>query len=303
MNVKMNLEMASIENTRAREILDSRGNLTVEAEVILVGGTTGVAAVPSGASVGKHEAVELRDGDDKRYHRQCMLKAISHVNDDIAARVEGMSALEQAAVDSAGYEAGKECFIALDPAASNFYQDGKYVLRREGANMPTGDIIDYYAKLVSKYPIISIEDGLAEDDWAGWILLTARLGKEVQPVGDDIYVTNAERLERGIDEKPSNSVLIKPNQIGMLSETLAVVREAQKAEWTTIISHCSGETEDTTIADLAVAVDAPFIKSGAPCCSERPAKYNRLLRIELELGTQARYPGPEALHLEKKLWK
>jgi len=189
-----------------------------------------------------------------------------------------------AAIDFAGYKAGKDCSIALDPAASNFYQDGNYVLSQEGVTLTTIEMIDYYAKLVSGYPIISIEDGLAEDDWAGWMLLTAKLGKEVQLVGDDLYVTNAERLERGIREKASNSILIKPNQIGTLSETLTVIRKAQKAGWTTIISHRSGETEDTTIADLAVALDAPFIKSGAPCRSERLAKYNRLLRIEEELG-------------------
>jgi len=416
----MNLEMASIESIRARETLDSRGNPTIEAEVTLFDGTVGIASVPSGASVGKYEAVELRDGDSKRYHGLGVLKAVSHVNNDIAARIEGTSALEQAAIDQTlieldgtpnksrlganailavslavaraganflgiplyrylggtrarllpvpmlnilnggkhardstdfqefmvvplgatsfaqamqmaseiyhslyeilkdkglntnvgdeggfaprvssqkeaveiilaaidlpGYKAGKDCFIALDPAASSFYQDGNYVLSQEGVTLTTVEMIDYYARLVSGYPIISIEDGLAEDDWAGWMLLTAKLGKEVQLVGDDLYVTSAERLERGIREKASNSILIKPNQIGTLSETLTVIRKAQKAGWTTIISHRSGETEDTTIADLAVAVDAPFIKSGAPCRSERLAKYNRLLRIEEELG-------------------
>ena len=435
----MRLEMATIESVRGREILDSRGNPTIEAEVTLFNGTVGIASVPSGASVGKYEAVELRDGNSKRYHGLGVLKAVSHINNDIAARIEGMSALEQAAIDQtlieldgtanksrlganailavslavaraganflgiplyrylggakgrvlpvpmlnilnggkhardstdfqefmivplgatsfaqamqmaseiyhslyrilkdkglntnvgdeggfapqvssqkeavelilaaidfAGYKAGKDCSIALDPAASNFYQDGNYVLSQEGVTLTTIEMIDYYAKLVSGYPIISIEDGLAEDDWAGWMLLTAKLGKEVQLVGDDLYVTNAERLERGIREKASNSILIKPNQIGTLSETLTVIRKAQKAGWTTIISHRSGETEDTTIADLAVALDAPFIKSGAPCRSERLAKYNRLLRIEEELGAQTLYSGTEALHLERKSWK
>ena len=435
----MNLEMAIIESIRAREILDSRGNPTVEAEVALVDGTMGIASVPSGASTGKYEAVELRDGDKSRYGGFGVLQTIEHVTNDIAPAIMGMSALEQAvvdqtlieldsttnksrlganailavslavakaganylgiplyhylggtktrllpvpmlnilnggkhaqdstdfqefmvvplgatsfahamqmasevyhslyktledkglntnvgdeggfapqihsneravelilaAIDLAGYKAGKDCFIALDPAASSFYQDGKYILSREGITLPTVEMIDYYAKLASEYPIISIEDGLAEDDWAGWILLTARLGKEVQLVGDDLYVTNAERLERGIGEKASNSILIKPNQIGTLSETLTVIQKAQRVGWTTIISHRSGETEDTTIADLAVAVDAGFIKSGAPCRSERLAKYNRLLRIEEELGAAARYPGTEALHLERQPWK
>jgi enolase len=437
----MRLEMATIENIKAREILDSRGNPTIEVEVVLVDGTIGVASVPSGASTGKYEAVELRDGDNSRYNGFGVLKAISHVKNDIAPEIEGLSALEQAAIDQrlieldgtankshlganailgvslaaakaganflgiplycylggaeasllpvpmlnilnggkhalgstdfqefmivplgaanfskamqmssevyhslhkvlkdkglntnvgdeggfapqlsankeaielilaaidlAGYKAGEDVFIALDPAASSFYQNGKYVLSTEGITLTTGEMVDYYAKWVSSYPIISIEDGLAEDDWAGWLLLTAKLGREIQLVGDDLYVTNIERLERGIAEKASNSILIKPNQIGTLSETLGVIKRAQKARWTTVISHRSGETEDTTIADLAVAVDAGFIKSGAPCRSERLAKYNRLLRIEEELGAAARYPGKEALYnLEKlKSWK
>jgi len=435
----MHLEMATIESIRAREILDSRGKPTIEVEVLLVDGAVGTAAVPSGASTGKHEAVELRDGDKSRYDGFGVLKAVEHVNNAIASAIEGVPALEQAAIDQrlieidgtankshlganailgvslavakagahflgiplyrylggveanllpvpmlnilnggkhalgstdfqefmivplgattfaqaiqmsseiyhslykvlkdkglntnvgdeggfaprvssqkeaielilaaidlAGYKAGKDCFIALDPAASSFFQDGKYVLSREGITLSTGEMIDYYAKLVSEYPIISIEDGLAEDDWAGWMLLTAKLGKEVQLVGDDLYVTNMKRLERGIKEKASNSILIKPNQIGTLSETVSVIQKAQKVGWTTIISHRSGETEDTTIADLAVAEDAGLIKSGAPCRSERLAKYNRLLRIEEELGAEARYPGQQAMHLEGKLWR
>jgi len=439
--VKMHLEMASIEDVNAREILDSRGNPTVEVEVALVDGSVGVASVPSEASTGKHEAVELRDGDKSRYGGLGVLKAVSHVNDDIAPEIIGMSALEQAAIDHklieldgtanksrlganailgvslalakagasflglplhrylggakanllpvpmlnilnggkhalgstdfqefmvvpvgaadfaqamqmsseiyhclhkvlkgkglntnvgdeggfapqlssnkeavelilaaielAGHKAGEDCFVALDPAASSFYQDGKYVLAKEGITFSSVEMVGYYANLVSNYPIISIEDGLAEDDWTGWLLLTAKLGKEVQLVGDDLYVTNIERLERGIVEKASNSILIKPNQIGTLSETLAVVKRAQRTGWTTIISHRSGETEDTTIADLSVAVDAGFIKAGAPCRSERLAKYNRLLRIEEELGDSARYAGKEAFYnLEKiKSWK
>lgn len=424
--------MASIESIKAREILDSRGNPTVGVEVVLVDGTTGVAAVPSGASTGKYEAVELRDGDNNRYGGLGVLRAVEHVNTEIAAAIAGMSVLEQAAIDQrlikldgtankarlganailgvslaaakaganfldiplyrylggaeasllpvpmlnilnggkhalgatdfqefmivpmgadifaramqmgsevyhclhkvikgkglntnvgdeggfapqlssnkdalelilsaidlAGYKAGQDLFIALDPAASTFYQDGKYVLSQEGVTLSSTEMVDYYVKLVSDYPIISIEDGLDEDDWAGWVLLTAQLGKRIQFVGDDLYATNIQRLEKGIAQKASNSILIKPNQIGTLSETLTVIRRAQQAGWTTIISHRSGETEDTTIADLAVASNAGFIKAGAPCRSERLAKYNRLLRIEEELGGAARYPGRRALY-------
>jgi len=425
-------EMASIKSIKAREILDSRGNPTIEVEVVLVDGTAGVASVPSGASTGKYEAVELRDGDKSRYGGLGVLKAREHVNTEIASTIVGMSALEQAAIDQrlieldgtankarlganallatslavakagasiqgvplyrylgrtrakqlpvpmlnilnggkhasdsidfqefmivpvgaanfhkamqissevyhslrkvledkrlstnvgdeggfalrlpankdalelilaaidrAGYKAGQDLFIALDPAASTFYQDGKYVLSREGVTLSSTEMIDYYVKLVSDYPVISIEDGLAEDDWTSWSLLTARLGKQIQIVGDDLYATNMKRLEKGIAQKTSNSILIKPNQIGTLSETLAVIKRAQQAGWTTIISHRSGETEDTTIADLAVASNAGFIKSGAPCRSERLAKYNRLLKIEEELGKAAQYPGKRALY-------
>jgi enolase len=428
----MPLEMASIESVKAREILDSRGNPTIEVEVVLVNGTAGVTSVPSGASTGKYEAVELRDSDKSRYGGLGVLKAIKHVNSEIASAIAGMSALEQAAIDQrlieldgtankarlganallgtslavakagasfrsvplyrylgearakllpvpmlnilnggkhargstdfqefmimpvgaanfnkalqissevyhslrkvledkglntnvgdeggfapqlpsnkdalelilaaidmAGYKAGQDLFIALDPAASTFYQHGKYVLSREGVTLSSSEMIDYYVKLTSDYPVISIEDGLAEDDWANWSLLTARLGKQIQFVGDDLYATNIERLEKGIAQKASNSILIKPNQIGTLSETLAVIKRAQQAGWTTIISHRSGETEDTTIADLAVASNAGFIKAGAPCRSERLAKYNRLLRIEEELRETAQYPGKKALY-------
>ncbi len=426
------MEMASIKSVKAREILDSRGNPTVEAEVVLVDGNTGVAAVPSGASTGKYEAVELRDGDKNRYGGLGVLKAIEHINTEIASAIVGMSPLEQAAIDQrlieldgtankarlganallatslavakagasfqgvplyhylggagakqlpvpmlnilnggkhasnsvdfqefmivpvgaanfhkalqmssevyhslrkvledkelntnvgdeggfapqlpsnkdalelilaaidrAGYKAGGDLFIALDPASSTFYHDEKYVLSREGVTLSPTQMIDYYVKLVSDYPVISIEDGLAEDDWANWSLLTAQLGKQIQLVGDDLYVTNMKRLEKGIAQKASNSILIKPNQIGTLSETLAVIKRAQQAGWTTIISHRSGETEDTTIADLAVASNAGFIKAGAPCRSERLAKYNRLLRIEEELGKAAQYAGKKALY-------
>jgi enolase len=428
----MRSKMATIKNVKAREILDSRGNPTLEVEVVLADGTKGVAAVPSGASTGKYEAVELRDGDKRRYGGLGVLKAIEHVNTEIASAIVGMSSLEQAAIDQqlieldgtankarlganailgtslavakagasfrgislyrylggarakqlpvpmlnilnggkhasssvdfqefmtvpvgaadfhqamqvssevyhslrkvledkrlntnvgdeggfapglssnkdalelimaaidrAGYKAGQDLFIALDPAASTFYQHKKYVLSREGVTLGSKEMIDYYVKLISDYPVISIEDGLAEDDWASWSLLTARLGKQIQLVGDDLYATNMKRLEKGIAQKASNSILIKPNQIGTLSETLAVIKRAQQTGWTTIISHRSGETEDTTIADLAVASNAGFIKAGAPCRSERLVKYNRLLRIEEELGEAAHYPGKKVLY-------
>jgi len=423
---------ASIKSVIAREILDSRGNPTVEVQVLLTDDSTGIAAVPSGASTGKHEAVELRDGDKSRYGGLGVLKAVEHINGEIASAMAGMSALEQeaidqhlikldgtanksrlganailatslavakagasfrgvplyrylggakanllpvpmlnilnggkhargstdfqefmimpvgavnfkqamqissevyhalhrvledkglntnvgdeggfapqlpanrdalelilTAIDKAGYKAGRDVFIALDPAASALYQAGKYVLSHEGITLSSSEMIDYYVKLVSDYPVISIEDGLAEDDWAGWSLLTAKLGKQAQLVGDDLYATNIARLEKGISQKASNSILIKVNQIGTLSETLSVIKRAQKAVWTTIISHRSGETEDTTIADLAVASNAGLIKAGAPCRSERLAKYNRLLRIEKDLGKAAQYPGKKALY-------
>jgi enolase len=425
-------EVGSIKTVRAREILDSRGNPTIEAEAVLANGAAGIAAVPSGASTGKHEAVELRDGDRSRYGGLGVLKAVNHVNTEIASAIAGMSALDQAAVDqrlieldgtvnkarlganailaaslavakvaanfrkvplyrylaetkaeqlpvpmlnilnggkhasnsvdfqefmivpvgaasfhkamqmssevyhslrkvlgdkglstnvgdeggfapqlpankdaldlilaaidSAGYKAGPDLSIALDPAASTFYQDGEYVLSREGVTLSPAEMVDYYAELVSDYPVISIEDGLAEDDWSSWSLLTARLGKRIQLVGDDLYVTNIKRLEEGIAQNASNSILIKLNQIGTLSETLEVIKRARRAGWTTIISHRSGETEDTTIADLAVASNSKFIKSGAPCRSERLAKYNRLLKIEEELGRAAQYWGKRVLY-------
>lgn len=437
----MNVEMGSIESVKAREIIDSRGNPTVEVEVVLVDGSAGMASVPSGASTGKYEAVELRDGDKNRYGGLGVLRAVDNVNRGIAPELVGMSVLDQAAIDGrlieldgtanksrlganailgvslavakagadflglplyrylggaranvlpvpmlnvvnggkhapdstdfqefmivpagaddfrramqmssevyhylhkvlqerglntgvgdeggfapvlshnreavelilaaidlAGYKAGRDLFLALDPAASTFYQDGKYVLSREGRSLTSGEMVDFYAKWVSEYPIISIEDGLAEDDWTGWALLVAKLGAKTQLVGDDLYVTNIERLERGIAENCSSSILIKLNQIGTLSETMGVIKRAQRAGWTTVVSHRSGETEDTAIADLAVAVDAEFIKAGAPCRSERLAKYNRLLRIEEELGDGAGYSGMGALRsLEKpKIWK
>jgi enolase len=427
--------MADISTVRAREILDSRGNPTLEVEVGLADGTIGRAAVPSGASTGQHEAVELRDGDQSRYNGRGVLRAIANVNQDIAAAITGMPATDQAviddklikldntanksrlganailgaslavahaaaisqgvplyrylntdaillpvpmlnilnggrhaadstdfqefmvvpsgassfhhalqmsseiyqslkkvlsdrglntnvgdeggfaptltsnkqaleavlsAIDKAGYQPGKDCFIALDPAASEFYQDGKYVLSREGTTLSSEEMANYYTRWAAGYPIISIEDGMAEDDWTGWQLLTERLGSKVQLVGDDLYVTNVDRLSQGIGLKASNSILIKPNQIGTLTETIAAVRMAQQAGWTAVISHRSGETEDTTIADLAVGLNTGQIKAGAPCRSERNAKYNRLLKIEDELGQSARFAGIAAFKNLKK---
>ena len=424
--------MSTIKGIRGRQILDSRGNPTVEVEVELADGAVGVAAVPSGASTGSHEAVELRDGDPSQFQGKSVLKAIANIEEKIAPAVSGMSALDQAAVDKrmieldgtpnksklganailgvslavahaaansqgmplyrylggedahvlpvpmmnilnggrhaedsvdlqefmvmpvgassfaqalqmgaevyqslkkvlkargantsvgdeggfapslatnreavevimaaieeAGYRAGEQCFIALDPASSEFYDNGRYILAKEGVSFTSAEMVDYYSELVSAYPIISIEDGMAEDDWEGWRLLNDKLGSKIQIVGDDLYTTNRERLSRGIAEQSSNSILIKLNQIGTLTETLAVIEMAKKAGWTSVISHRSGETEDVTISDLAVAMNTGQIKSGAPCRSERVAKYNRLLRIEEELSDKARYAGKEAFH-------
>ncbi|MFH1485393.1 MAG: phosphopyruvate hydratase [Chloroflexota bacterium] len=426
----------TIERIRAREILDSRGNPTVEVEVLLQDGSTGRAAVPSGASTGAHEAVELRDGDKKRFGGKGVLKAVANVNKELGAALKGMSATDQeavdrkmialdgtpnksrlganailgvslavahaaaskkkiplyrylggqdartlpvpmmnilnggkhaenstdfqefmimpvgahsfahalqmgaeiyhalrkvlkdkglntnvgdeggfapslpsnqdaleailAAIDSAGYKAGDDCFIALDLAATELYQDTWYALEREGVTMTPIEMTDYLGRWVYAYPIISIEDGMAEDDWEGWRLLMDKVGNKAQIVGDDLYVTNTERIARGIREGTTNSVLIKLNQIGTLTETLAAIKMAKDAGWTAVVSHRSGETEDTTIADLVVAVNGGQIKTGAPCRSERVAKYNRLLRIEEELGTKAKYAGMGAFWNLKK---
>jgi len=415
-----------IREVSAREILDSRGNPTVEATVILSDGSSGTAAVPSGASTGKYEALELRDGGP-RYKGQGVTKAVNNVNTTIASACKNVSPFDQAALDNkliqldgtdnksklganailgvsmasaraaassqcmplyqylnrrdkyimpvpmlnilnggkhaedstdfqefmivpagaknfseslrmgaeiyhslkkaikdkglntnvgdeggfapsvpsnreavelilaamdiAGYKAGKDCFIALDVASSSFYENGKYVLAREGITLNSSELIDYYAKWVSQYPIISIEDGLDEDDWESWKLLKLKLGKKVQLVGDDLYTTNVTRLKKGIDMDASNSILIKLNQIGTLTETLEAIDMARKANWTTIVSHRSGETEDSFIADLAVSVNAGMIKTGAPCRSERVVKYNRLLYIEQELKDKAVFAG------------
>jgi enolase len=419
-----------IESIKARQILDSRGNPTIETTVILTDGSAGIAAVPSGASTGKYEAVELRDGDKKKYNGLGVLKAVEHVSKTIASACKGMSPFDQkaidmkmialdgtpnkanlganailgvsmataraaaksrnislysylndskkylmpvpmmnilnggkhasdstdfqefmvlpvgassfteglrmgaeiyhalkkvikdkklntnvgdeggfapslksnaaalelilAAIDIAGYKAGKDCFLGLDAAASSFYNNGKYMLAREGKALSGKEMVDYYVNWAVSYPIITMEDGLDEDDWESWTLLNSRLGDKVQLVGDDLYTTNVNRLKRGIEEKASNSILIKVNQIGTLTETMDAIEMARKAKWTTVISHRSGETEDTFIADLAVSSSSGQIKTGAPCRSERVAKYNRLLEIELELGSGAYYPGRAA---------
>jgi enolase len=198
------------------------------------------------------------------------------------------------AIEKAGYRPGKDCFIALDPAASEFYRDGKYILTRESTSLSSQEMVDYYVNWAASYPIISIEDGMAEDDWDGWQLLTQKLGSKIQLVGDDLYVTNVNRLNQGISLKASNSILIKLNQIGTLTETIMAIDRAREAGWTAIVSHRSGETEDTTIADLAVGLGTGQIKTGAPCRSERTAKYNRLLEIEEELGKSAHFAGRAA---------
>jgi enolase len=423
--------MFEIELVMGREMLDSRGNPTVEAEVVLMGGATARALVPSGASTGSREALELRDGDDRRFGGKGVLKAVEHVNGPLADAVEGLDARDQAAVDlamlevdgtpnktvmganailavslavakaaaeqsglplyqylggcgarilpvpqmnilnggvhadnsvdfqefmiapvgfesfaealragaevfhtlkgvlkarglstavgdeggfapdlpsnraaleliveaieKAGYTPGEQVALAMDPAASEFFADGRYNLTGEGrTGLSSGDMVAVYEELVNDFPIISIEDGLAEGDWDGWKLLTQRLGDRIQLVGDDIFVTNPEIIARGIAEGVANSVLIKLNQIGSLTETLEAINLAHHAGYTTVISHRSGETEDTTIADLAVAMGTGQIKTGSACRSERIAKYNQLLRIEEELEQGARYLGRRA---------
>jgi enolase len=425
--------MSAILDIVAREILDSRGNPTVEVEVTLESGFGGRAAIPSGASTGEHEAVELRDGDQDRYLGKGVQKAVANVNERIAPELIGMDVLDQMAVDQvlidldgtsnksalganailgvslacakaaaaylslplyrylggvyahqlpvpmmnilnggkhadnnvdlqefmvvpvgapsfrealrmgtevfhhlkailkkkeyntavgdeggfapnlrsneealvvildaikqAGYAPGDEMAIALDPAGSEFYQGGTYILQAEKKKeRNASEMVAFYEDLVGRYPILSIEDGLAEDDWEGWRELTARLGGRVQIVGDDLFVTNRERLARGIKEGVANSILIKLNQIGTLTETLAAIEMAKKAGYTAVISHRSGETEDTTIADVAVATNVGQIKTGSASRTDRVAKYNQLLRIEEELGDQGIFPGKEAFY-------
>ncbi len=421
------MSSSAVRSVRAREILDSRGNPTVEVDVVLKSGATGTAKVPSGASTGVHEALELRDGDKARYGGKGVLQAVANVNETIARRVAGMPANDQRAIDqalidldgttnksqlganatlgvslavahaaaanagvplyrylggedahllplplfnilnggkhaegstdfqefmvapvgaptfaealrmgsevyhslfrllhdrglpttvgdeggfapplprndaaielileaieNAGYRPGDDVAIALDPATSELEMDGHYVLAREGRTLTPEELAGLWEEWCGRYPIISIEDGMAQEDWSGWRLLTERVGSSVQLVGDDIFVTNVDRIRRGVREKAANSVLIKLNQIGTLTETLAAIAEARKAGWACVISHRSGETEDTTIADLVVATGTGKIKTGAPARSDRTAKYNRLLRIEEELGERARYAG------------
>ncbi len=420
--------MSTIIEVHGREIIDSRGNPTVEAEVVLSSGATGRAAVPSGASTGEHEAVELRDGDAKRYLGKGVLEAVRNVNEVVGPRLEGMAAEDQVSIDlemldmdgtpnkshlganamlavslavaraaaqdaglplyrylggplarvlpvpmmnilnggahasnnvdaqefmvvpigadtfgeglrmgvevfhalkkvltkmklstavgdeggfapmlpsneaaldvvmeaiqAAGYEPGRDLAIALDVAASELFQDGEYVFKKgDGSRRPASGMVDLYAAWVDRYPIVSIEDGLAEDDWDGWKLLTERLGDRCQLVGDDLFVTNVDRLSRGIEQGVGNAVLVKVNQIGTLTETLECIEMAKTAGYGSIISHRSGETEDTFIADLAVAVGTGQIKTGSASRTDRIAKYNQLLRIAEELGDIAQYPG------------
>ncbi len=424
--------MSAIVDIVGREILDSRGNPTVECDVLLESGTMGRAAVPSGASTGSREAIELRDGDKKRYLGKGVLKAVEHINTEISEAVLGLDASEQAfldktlidldgtenksrlganamlavsmavaraaaeeaglplyryfggmgsvqmpvpmmnvmnggehannnldlqelmiipvgapsfrealrwgaevfhalkkilhdkgistavgdeggfapnvenheaailmileAIDKAGYVAGEQIALGLDCAASEFYKDGKYVLEGEGLSLTAQEWTDMLATWVDKYPIISIEDGMAEGDWDGWKVLTDRLGKKVQIVGDDLFVTNTKILKEGIDKGIANSILIKINQIGTLSETFAAIEMAKRAGYTAVISHRSGETEDSTISDIAVGTNAGQIKTGSLSRSDRMAKYNQLLRIEEDLGDVAVYPGRAAFY-------
>ncbi len=426
----------AITNVQARQILDSRGNPTIEVDVYLEDGTLGRAAVPSGASTGANEAVELRDGDKKVYGGKGVLKAVENVNERIAPELIDLDATEQVAIDElmihldgsdnkgklganailgvslavakaaarglgmplyryiggtsarqlpvpmmnimnggkhadsnvdmqefmampvgassfaealqwgtdvyhalksvlqvrglatavgdeggfapnlpsnedaikvileaidkAGYKAGEQIMIAMDPAASELYDNGSYVLKGEGRTLSGDQMVDYYADLVEKYPIISIEDGLAEDDWATWRKLTERIGHKVQLVGDDLFVTNTKFLQRGIDSATANSILVKVNQIGTLTETLAAIELAKQAGYTAVVSHRSGETEDATIADIVVATNAGQIKTGAPARTDRVAKYNQLLRIEEALGDTATFHGLKSFYNLKK---
>jgi enolase len=419
-----------IDRVHAREILDSRGNPTLEVEVELADGTLGRAAVPSGASTGAHEALELRDGDKKRFRGLGVARAVENVRDRIGPELLGVDALEQVAVDrrmveldgtpnrgelganailgvslanahaaarflglplyryvggaaartlpvpmlnilnggrhaedstdlqefmvvpagassfreglrtgaevfhalrrvlherglatgvgdeggfaprlasnqdaievilraieAAGYRPGEDVYIAIDAAATELYAEGTYRLAKEGRELSSGEMVEFYADWVGRYPIVSIEDPLSEDDWAGWQALTARLGERVQLVGDDLFVTNVARIGRGIAERSANATLVKVNQIGTLTETLAAIELTQRATWRAVISHRSGETEDVSIAHLAVATNAGQIKTGAPSRGERVAKYNELLRIEEKLGADAHWPGRAA---------
>jgi enolase len=430
--------MSIIENVMAREILDSRGNPTVQVTVLLETGESGTASVPSGASTGVHEAVELRDGDKTRFGGKGVLKAVENVNSTLADALIGMDSTEQVEIDRlmidldgsdnkgnlganailgvslavahaaasdlglelyrylggpfsdvlpipmlnilnggkhtewqstdlqefmvmpvgaesvheairmgsqiyhalakalttrglgttvgdeggfapnlksnrdalevimeaiklAGYSAGDEVALAMDPASSEFFEDGKYNMRKEGRTFTSSELVDFYAGLCNDFPIISIEDGMAEDDWDGWKQLTERLGDRVQLVGDDLFVTNTERLWTGIQQGIGNSILIKLNQIGTVTETVEAIELARQNGYTSVVSHRSGETEDTSISDLVVALNTGQIKTGAPARSERTSKYNRLMFIEDHLGDTARYPGWGAFYNVKKL--
>ena len=426
----------TIEHVQGREILDSRGNPTVEVEVYLADGSMGRAAVPSGASTGVHEAIELRDGDNSRYLGKGTLKAVDNVNEEIAPEIIDLDAIDQVGIDNlmieldgtpnksrfganailgvslavakaaavsqglplyryiggtnakelpvpmmnilnggahadnnvdlqefmcmpvgaccfaeavrmgaevfhnlrkvlkkkgmntsvgdeggfapnlrsnaeavesiietiqaAGYKPGEDICIALDPAASELFKDGKYVLAGEGRTLTSEEMANFYAEWVEKYPIISIEDGMAEDDWEGWKILTDKIGKKVQLVGDDLFVTQVSRLEEGIRKDTANSILIKVNQVGTLTETLNAMELAKRYNYTAVVSHRSGETEDTTIADIAVAMNAGQIKTGAPSRTDRVAKYNQLIRIEEELGEDSIFRGIDAFYNIRK---
>ena len=334
-----------IEKVIGREILDSRGNPTVEAEITLVDGTVARGTAPSGASTGEFEALELRDGDKERYLGKGVTKAVENINTKISEAIIGLDASDTYAVDKAmidadgtkdksnfganailavsiapalksdeeaietileavkkaGYEPGKDFKIAMDAASSEWKSEkgkGYYKLPKAGTEYTAEELIEHWAALCEKYPIISIEDGLDEEDWEGWQKLTERLGDKVQLVGDDLFVTNTERLSKGIEMGAGNSILIKLNQIGSISETLEAIKMAHKAGYTAVTSHRSGETADTTIADLAVALNTCQIKTGAPSRSERVAKYNQLLRIEEALGDSAVYPGIKAFNVK-----
>jgi enolase len=424
-----------IEDIVAREVLDSRGNPTVEVDVQLASGDVGRAIVPSGASTGAYEALELRDGDKSRYGGKGVLKAVEHVNTTIAEALVGFDAADQIGIDqeliqldatdtksklganailgvslacakaaataiglplyryiggvyahtlpvpmlnilnggkhaenstdfqefmvmpvgaesfrealrwggeiyqslkkvlhdrgqstnvgdeggfapslptneaalevimeaiqAAGYTPGSQIMLAMDPAVTELYQDGKYHLARENRSLSSAEMVEYWVDIANRYPLISLEDGLAEDDWEGWKLLRQQLGDRVQLVGDDFLVTNVKRLEQAIEQNAANSILVKLNQIGSLTETLSAISMAQRAGWTAVISHRSGETEDVTIADLVVATNAGQIKTGAPARTDRVAKYNQLLRIEQELGEAAKYAGWRAFNVRR----
>ena len=310
---------ALISSIRAQEILDSRGTPTVKATITLQSGARASAAVPSGVSTGSNEAVELRDGDPKRYFGKGVRKVIAHIEGEIAEAFKGRDVCDQAAIDAAlialdgtpnkarlganallavsmeraGYRPGEDIAIALDPASTSFYKNGRYHLSRSGNQvLDSQEVVELYQGWLNVFPIVSIEDGHAEDDWAGFAAMTRQLGGQIQIVGDDNFVTNTRIIQRGIDEGTANASLIKLNQIGTVSETIAAVRLCQKVGWGSVMSHRSGETEDAFLSDFAVAVGAGQMKSGATARSERLAKYNRLMEIEAELGDRAEFVNP-----------